>query len=146
MVTSLQQPQSPSPACESGCMCCQRSMCHVQSCPHLTGQRCWKFPFRCCTSCSRFDSCDFHFLGERCSDFYEWGRISVRKALEKMGILEFFVASVTSEDGMETLSQRFLCSAIKLARPPNQCVVFTSSLAGLTAAHNCTSKVRPHHK
>ena len=70
----------------------------------------------------------------------------MRKALEKMGILEFFVASVTSEDGMETLSQRFLCSAIKLARPPNQCVVFTSSLAGLTAAHNCTSKVRPHHK
>ncbi|EIE24734.1 HAD-like protein, partial [Coccomyxa subellipsoidea C-169] len=75
-----------------------------------------------------------------CAVVSTFDRISVRKALEKMGILEFFVASVTSEDGMETLSQRFLCSAIKLARPPNQCVVFTSSLAGLTAAHNCTSK------
>ncbi len=68
-------------------------------------------------------------------------RITVRRVLERMGLSEFFTAAVTAEDGMETWSQRFLCSAIKLARPPNQCVVFTSSLAGLTAAHNCTSKV-----
>lgn len=68
-------------------------------------------------------------------------RNSVRPALERLGLLEFFIATVTAEDGMETKSQRFLSAAIKLGRPPNHCVVFDSCLAGVTAAHNCTMKV-----
>ena len=51
------------------------------------------------------------------------------------------MALVTSEDGMETKSQNLLSAAIKLGRPPSQCVAFESSPAGLTAAHNCTMKV-----
>lgn len=65
----------------------------------------------------------------------------MRPALERLGLLEFFVATVTAEDGMETKSQRFLSAAIKMGRPPNHCVVFDSCLAGVTAAHNCTMKV-----
>lgn len=42
---------------------------------------------------------------------------------------------------MDTISQRFLSASIKLGRPPDQCVVFESSPAGITAAHNCTMKV-----
>jgi hypothetical protein len=63
-----------------------------------------------------------------------------------MGLSEFFIASVTSEDGMETLAQRFLSAAIKLGRPPDHCVAFVpGSLAGITAAHNCTMKARMHY-
>ena len=67
----------------------------------------------------------------------------MRSALERMGLSEFFSAAVTSEDGMETVSQRFLSAAIKLGRPPDHCVTFVpGSLAGVTAAHNCTMKAR----
>ena len=60
-----------------------------------------------------------------------------------MGLSEFFIATVSSEDGMETVAQRFLGAAIKLGRPPDHCVTFVpGSLAGVTAAHNCTMKVR----
>ena len=65
----------------------------------------------------------------------------MRPTLERLGLLEFFIAMVTAEDGMETKSQRFLSAAIKMGRPPNHCVVFDSCLAGVTAAHNCTMKV-----
>lgn len=43
---------------------------------------------------------------------------------------------------MDTTSQRFLSSAIKLGRPPRDCVVFESNPIGITAAHNCSCKVR----
>lgn len=61
--------------------------------------------------------------------------------LVQAGLGHFFQAYVTAEDGMDTISQRFLSASIKLGRPPNQCVVFESSPAGITAAHNCTMKV-----
>ena len=41
---------------------------------------------------------------------------------------------------METISQRFLSAAIKLDRPPDQCVVFASCAASVIAAHNCTMR------
>ena len=44
---------------------------------------------------------------------------------------------------METTSQRFLSAAIKLSRPPKDCVVFESSPLGVTAAHNCSCKAGP---
>ena len=70
-------------------------------------------------------------------------RLSVRGALERMGLSEFFIATVAAEDGMETIAQRFLSAAIKLGRPPDHCVTFVpGSLAGITAAHNCTMKAR----
>ena len=61
--------------------------------------------------------------------------------LKRLGLGQYFQAYVTAEDGMDTISQRFLSASIKLGRPPNQCVVFESSPAGITAAHNCTMKV-----
>ena len=68
-------------------------------------------------------------------------RVSLVAALDRMGLSGAFKALVTSEDGMETKSQNLLSAAIKLGRPPSQCVAFESSPAGLTAAHNCTMKV-----
>jgi beta-phosphoglucomutase-like phosphatase (HAD superfamily) len=41
---------------------------------------------------------------------------------------------------METMAQRYLSAAIKLGRPPNQCVVFAACPTSVTAAHNCTMK------
>ena len=67
-------------------------------------------------------------------------RNSLNAALERMGLRHFFAAQVTAEDGMETTSQRFLSAAIKLSRPPKDCVVFESSPLGVTAAHNCSCK------
>ena len=66
----------------------------------------------------------------------------MRAALERMGLRDLFCAEVTAEDGMETLAQRLLSAAIKLARPPDHCVVFETSPTGVCAAHNCTMKVR----
>jgi beta-phosphoglucomutase-like phosphatase (HAD superfamily) len=68
-------------------------------------------------------------------------RVTLMHAAQRMGLQQYFQAYVTAEDGMETISQRFLSASIKLARPPNQCVVFESGPPGITAAHNCTMKV-----
>lgn len=68
-------------------------------------------------------------------------RFTVNDMLVQADLGRFFQAFVTAEDGMDTISQRFLSACIKLGRPPNQCVVFESSPAGITAAHNCTMKV-----
>ncbi len=76
-----------------------------------------------------------------CTEFAAFCRVSLVAALERMGLSGAFKALVTSEDGMETKSQNLLSAAIKLGRPPSQCVAFESSPAGLTAAHNCTMKV-----
>ncbi|KAL3162902.1 hypothetical protein ABBQ32_009347 [Trebouxia sp. C0010 RCD-2024] len=67
-------------------------------------------------------------------------RVTVDDMLLQARLGNFFQAYVTAEDGMDTISQRFLSASIKLGRPPNQCVVFESSPAGITAAHNCTMK------
>lgn len=69
-------------------------------------------------------------------------RTTVNDMLAQANLGQFFQAFVTAEDGMDTISQRFLSASIKLGRPPNQCVAFESSPAGITAAHNCTMKVR----
>lgn len=69
-------------------------------------------------------------------------RVTVGDILARADLGQFFQAFVTAEDGMDTISQRFLSASIKLGRPPNQCVVFESSPAGITAAHNCTMKVQ----
>ena len=69
-------------------------------------------------------------------------RLTINEVLERLQLGHFFQAFVTAEDGMDTISQRFLSASIKLGRPPNQCVVFDGSPAGITAAHNCTMKVR----
>ena len=69
-------------------------------------------------------------------------RTALLEALQRMGLRNFFTALVTAEDGMDTTSQRFLSSAIKLGRPPMDCVVFESNPVGITAAHNCSCKVK----
>jgi len=66
-------------------------------------------------------------------------RLTINEVLERLQLGHFFQAFVTAEDGMDTISQRFLSASIN---PPNQCVVFDGSPAGITAAHNCTMKVR----
>lgn len=67
-------------------------------------------------------------------------RADLRSCLQRMGLAHYFVADVSAEDGMDTLSQRFLSAALKLSRPPNACVVFSSCPGSVTAAHNCTMK------
>jgi beta-phosphoglucomutase-like phosphatase (HAD superfamily) len=57
--------------------------------------------------------------------------------LARMGLRHFFSALVTDDDDMETISQRYLSAAIKIQRPPNQCVVFTASPAAITGALLC---------
>ena len=68
--------------------------------------------------------------------------------LEKMNLRHYFGALVTADDDMETIAQRYLSAAIKLNRPPNQCVVFGSTPAAMAAAHNCTMRcvavIGPH--
>jgi beta-phosphoglucomutase-like phosphatase (HAD superfamily) len=53
-----------------------------------------------------------------------------------MNLSGVFQATVTAEDGMETRSQQLLSAAIKLGRPPKQCVAFVSDIEGIAAAHN----------
>jgi len=64
----------------------------------------------------------------------------VNDALQRMDLAHFFQASVTAEDGMDSIAQRFLSASIKMHRPPNKCVVFDSTPNGITAAHNCSMK------
>lgn len=75
-----------------------------------------------------------------CALVSSMGRVTINDILARLQLSQFFQAFVTAEDGMDTISQRFLSASIKLGRPPNQCVVFDGSPAGITAAHNCTMK------
>ncbi|XP_019192511.1 PREDICTED: uncharacterized protein LOC109186813 [Ipomoea nil] len=59
-------------------------------------------------------------------------------ALEHLGLMKYFQAIVSEEDGMESIAQRFLSAAVKLDRKPSKCVVFEDDPRGITAAHNCT--------
>lgn len=67
-------------------------------------------------------------------------RQTVRRALERMCLHDYFTVMVSAEDDLETLSQRLLGASLKLARPPNMCVFFDAGPRGITAAHNCTMK------
>lgn len=82
-----------------------------------------------------------HKANVPCAVITTLARADMRACLERMGLERFFHAEVTAEDGMETLAQRYLSAAIKLARPPRSCVVFDATPGGITAAHNCTMKV-----
>ena len=70
-------------------------------------------------------------------------RATLGETLERMGLSRAFRAKVTADDGMDTRAQHLLSAAIQLQRPPNRCVVFDGSPAGITAAHNCTMKACP---
>ncbi|KAL4278025.1 hypothetical protein GQ457_03G028770 [Hibiscus cannabinus] len=59
-------------------------------------------------------------------------------ALERIGLKKYFQAIISEEDGMESISHRFLSAAMKLDRKPAKCVVFEDDPRGITAAHNCT--------
>jgi len=76
-----------------------------------------------------------------CAVISQMRREDVRNVLCKMGLEAFFAADVAFEDDMETLAQQYLCAAMKLERPPDHCIVFDCSPAGIAAAHNCTMKV-----
>jgi len=67
-------------------------------------------------------------------------RHTLRRQLQKADLLWSFDAEVTAEDGMETISESLLSAAIKLGRPPNKCVAFSSCPQVAVAAHNCTMK------
>ncbi|PWA62903.1 haloacid dehalogenase-like hydrolase (HAD) superfamily protein [Artemisia annua] len=58
--------------------------------------------------------------------------------LEKLGLMKYFQAIVTEEDGMDSMAHRLLSAAVKLDRKPSKCVVFEDDPRGVTAAHNCT--------
>ncbi|KAE8709778.1 Receptor-type tyrosine-protein phosphatase U [Hibiscus syriacus] len=59
-------------------------------------------------------------------------------ALERIGLKKYFQAIISEENGMESISHRFLSAAMKLDRKPSKCVVFEDDPRGITAAHNCT--------
>lgn len=65
-------------------------------------------------------------------------RINLLAALQRMGLIKYFQAIVSEEDGMESMAHRFLSAAVKLDRKPSKCVVFEDDPRGITAAHNCT--------
>lgn len=67
-------------------------------------------------------------------------RATTHALLDRLGLRQFFAATVTADDDMETISHRFLSAAIKLGRPPDQCVVFAGCPSSVTAAHNCTMR------
>lgn len=75
-----------------------------------------------------------------CALVSQFDKATVRRTLERMHLHDHFSVMVTAEDDMETISQRYLSAAMQLQRPPNQCVVFSDSPEGITAAHNCTMK------
>ena len=84
-----------------------------------------------------------------CAVVSQMQRKDVRKVLKQMGLDEFFAADVTFEDDMETLANRNLCAAMKLRRPPDHCIVFDYTPAGIVSGHNCTMKVvavQGHHR
>ncbi|KAI4306535.1 hypothetical protein L6164_029804 [Bauhinia variegata] len=65
-------------------------------------------------------------------------RRNLVEALDRMGLIKYFQATVTEEDGMESIAHRFLSAAVKLDRKPSKCVVFEDDPRSITAAHNCT--------
>ncbi|KAG7671543.1 putative 5-amino-6-(5-phospho-D-ribitylamino)uracil phosphatase, chloroplastic [Nannochloris sp. 'desiccata'] len=67
-------------------------------------------------------------------------KTTATQILEKLELRNYFSALVTADDDMETIAQRYLSAAIKLNRPPNQCVVFGATPAAMAAAHNCTMR------
>lgn len=67
-------------------------------------------------------------------------KVSTTSLLEKLSLRRYFTDMVTADDDMETRSQQFLSAAIKIGRPPNQCVVFASDHSAVAAAHNCTMR------
>lgn len=75
-----------------------------------------------------------------CALVSQFSKATVRRSLERMHLHDHFSILVTAEDDMETISQRYLSAAMQLQRPPNQCLVFSDSPEGVTAAHNCTMK------
>jgi len=75
-----------------------------------------------------------------CTVISHMNRDALETVLDRLGIRRFFSVDVSFEDDMETLAQQFLCAALKLERPPEQCIVFDNSPLGIAAAHNCTMK------
>lgn len=73
-----------------------------------------------------------------CAVVSSFDRRNMVEALERMGLMKYFQAIVTEEDGMESIAHRFLSAAVKLDRKPSKCVVFEDDPRGITAAHNCT--------
>jgi beta-phosphoglucomutase-like phosphatase (HAD superfamily) len=67
-------------------------------------------------------------------------KTTATQILDKLQLRNYFSALVTADDDMETIAQRYLSAAIKLNRPPNQCVVFGATPAAMAAAHNCTMR------
>ena len=67
-------------------------------------------------------------------------RGTAAELLEKLGLRNYFGALVTADDDMDTIAHRYLSAAIKLNRPPNQCVAFGATPASVAAAHNCTMR------
>lgn len=78
--------------------------------------------------------------GVPCAITSSMDRLSLLAVLQRLGLLKFFRAFVTEEDGMDSIAHMFLSAAVKLDRPPSKCVVFEDDPRGVAAAHNCTMK------
>ena len=78
--------------------------------------------------------------GVPCAITSSMDRLSLLAVLQRLGLLKYFRAFVTEEDGMDSIAHMFLSAAVKLDRPPAKCVVFEDDPRGVAAAHNCTMK------
>lgn len=78
--------------------------------------------------------------GVPCAITSSMDRLSLLAVLQRLGLMKFFRAFVTEEDGMDSIAHMFLSAAVKLDRPPAKCVVFEDDPRGVAAAHNCTMK------
>lgn len=78
--------------------------------------------------------------GVPCAITSSMDRLSLLAVLQRLGLIKYFRALVTEEDGMDSIAHMFLSAAVKLDRPPSKCVVFEDDPRGVAAAHNCTMK------
>lgn len=77
-----------------------------------------------------------------CALITHMNHMMTKTLLESIGLDQKFRfdALVTAEDDMDTAAQQYLSAAMKLNRPPDQCVVFGATPSSIAAAHNCTMR------
>lgn len=67
-------------------------------------------------------------------------RHTAQRVLERATLHDYFSCGlITAEDEYDTTAQALLAAALRLARPPNHCLLFDDNQHGITAAHNVST-------
>ena len=67
-------------------------------------------------------------------------RRTVQAVLARLGIDGKNIVLIAAEAELESRSERFLMASMQMRRPPEQCIVFCTTVESITAAHNITAK------